>query len=73
VLEYKVERFSASLPSIENSLNIAAFADWELVCVAASLAFYKRERKPLVTNAATTKAAEKGEIGDGQDDEIGKG
>lgn len=46
--EYKVERLihdGSSLQSIENSLNIAAMADWDLVCVSEGFAIYVRERQ----------------------------
>lgn len=48
--EYKSERLigleQMSKQMLENTLNIAAMADWELVCVSDGWAFYVRERKP---------------------------
>lgn len=48
--EYKSERLigleQTSQQMLENTLNIAAMADWELVCVSDGWAFYVRERKP---------------------------
>lgn len=58
--EYKAERLvhaGSTLESVNNSLNIAALGDWELVCVSEGFAYYVRERR----TAAALEAAEKGE------------
>lgn len=55
--EYKAERLirnmTSSIESINNSLNIAALSDWELVCVSEGMAYYVRESKANAIEAAT--------------------